>query len=75
MAAAFAKCALVLSLIASAAGAPFSIADFGAVAGVDTHAAALQNGAAFARALADHGPIAGLVCNAGTQDAGAPTMP
>jgi len=47
-----AKCTLVLSLIASAAGAPFSIADFGAVAGVDTHAAALQNGAAFARALA-----------------------
>ena len=31
---------------------PFSISDFGAIAGVDSHAQALANGAAFARALA-----------------------
>jgi len=37
---------------ARAAGAPFSIDDFGAIAGVDSRAAALANGAALAAAVA-----------------------
>jgi hypothetical protein len=42
---------LALLLPAFASSAPFSIDSFGAVAGVDTHAAALANGAALLSAL------------------------
>ena len=49
----FARAALSGALLAALARAqPRSIVDFGAVAGVDTHAAALANGAALAQALA-----------------------
>jgi len=43
---------LLLVLLAAASAQPFSIVDFGAVAGVDSDAQALRNGAAFAAALA-----------------------